>query len=143
MQPNNPHPWPLPQPTPSQTRSRSESRHPNAPQSLLNTPTHRGSVRREVPAGPPAARPSQVPRHMNMTAVSDLPAVPMSPPIHLPTSIPQSAEASNTFMQEDTTSQAIVPVPSNFALAQTHANTSAMGASERNSMQAQIDALRN
>ena len=78
-----------------------------------------------------------------MTAVSDLPAVPMSLPIRLPTSIPQSAEASNTFMQEDTTSQAIVPISSNFALAQTHANTSAMGASERNSMQAQIDALRN
>ena len=42
-------------------------------------------------------------------------------------------------------SQAIVPTPppSNFAMVQAHATSSAMGAIERDSMQAQIDALRN
>ena len=83
-----------------------------------------------------------------MMAVNDLPAVQMSPPIRLPTSVPlmsQNAEASNPFMQDVPNSQAIVPIPppSNFAIVQAHANTSAMGASERSSMQAQIGALRN
>ena len=132
----------------------------------MNTPTHRGSIRRQLPAGPPASRPSQVPRHSNMTAVSDLPPVPMSPPIRLPnTSLPSlpssaqappltsaqappplSAQAPDSLMIDDNRSQpshAIVPLQTNLALAQVHANTSAMGESERRSMQSQIDALRN
>ena len=161
MEPNGPHPWPLPNPPSQVPRSRSDSRHPNAQRALMNTPTHRGSIRRELPAGPPASRPSQVPRHSNMTAVSDLLAVPMSPPIRLPTTAlpslpssaqappptsaqappPLSAQAPDSLMIDDNRSQpshAIVPIPTNFALAQVHANTSAMGESERRSMQSQM-----
>ena len=137
MQPNQPHPWPLPHPAPSQARSRSDSRHPNA-QALMQSPqTHRGSGRCELPVGPPAPRPSQVPRRANMMAVSDLPPVPMSPPIRLPTSVPlmsQNAEASSIVQVPSSAptmpvnpsyqTQAIlqVPPPSNFAIVQAHAN---------------------